>query len=97
MLEVAARDGVLIPLRSTVLRQLDLTHLRRGRIMASELAPLLDYKDASRILKITPRSIRKLIRAGKLGYIQVGPGSVRFTAQDLQDFIVAQHREARQT
>ena len=62
--------------------------------MPDEIVPLLTSRGAEHILRVTTRSIRKLIRSGQLAHVQVGPGSVRFTREDLQAFIDRQRRKA---
>jgi excisionase family DNA binding protein len=50
-------------------------HALRRVQLGSEIAPrLLDITDASRYLAMSDKSVRSLIQAGKLSYIQKIPG-----------------------
>ena len=49
-------------------------------------APLLNPKEAARILDISTRTLNRLVKRGDIAFVRVG-GSLRFKPADLADFI----------
>jgi len=49
--------------------------------------PLLDQRDVCELLRLSPKSIQKLRRAGKLQSYVFGHRTVRFRQEDVQKFI----------
>jgi len=56
---------------------------------------LMDAQDVALILKITPKTVHKLVRRGKLGCVQVTEKDRRFTREQVQAYIDAQSTEVR--
>lgn len=53
------------------------------------LVALLDYGAVAKLLGLSVRQIAHLVKSGRLRAVRMGPRSVRFTVQDVQDFIAA--------
>ena len=52
------------------------------------MTPLLDLKSAAAVLGISPCTLRRAVRAGKVPHRRVG-GVIRFTEDDLAEYIEA--------
>jgi excisionase family DNA binding protein len=59
------------------------------------LGSLLDSEEVAAILKISPKTVHKLAREGKLACVQVTSRDRRFTPEQVQDYIRSQSTEVR--
>ena len=57
---------------------------------------LLSARDVAEILGISAKTVNKLVRDGKLGYVQVTSKERRFTEGQVRDYIGAQSRRPRE-
>jgi excisionase family DNA binding protein len=58
------------------------------------LGSLLDSEEVAAILKISPKTVHKLAREGKLACVQVTSRDRRFTPGQVQDYIRSHSTEA---
>ncbi len=49
--------------------------------------PLLTVKEVAARLQVSPEQVRRLIRAGDLPSVDLGPRTVRIRPADLEDFL----------
>lgn len=56
---------------------------------------LLTYAEVSEALRVTERTVRSLCRSGELPFVRVGKNSIRFTPEDLGDFIARRREVSR--
>jgi excisionase family DNA binding protein len=59
--------------------------------MQTELPKLLSVPEVAAILGRHPRTVMNLVRAGQLSAVKIGHRGVRFTVEDVNDYIDA-HR-----
>ncbi|MFC1833212.1 helix-turn-helix domain-containing protein [Thermodesulfobacteriota bacterium] len=57
---------------------------------ARRMAPLLRVTDTAPILGVSPKTVHKLVREGKLSCVQITCRERRFTEEQVQDFIQSQ-------
>jgi Helix-turn-helix domain len=59
----------------------------------------VDFAEASKILDIDQKTLRRHARAGTLSFVEIGHGTERkrrrFTCEDLAGFVAARHRRRR--
>ncbi len=60
-----------------------------------QLRSLLDSHEVAAILKISPKTVHKLVREKKLACVQVTARERRFTPEQVQDYIRSQSTEVR--
>lgn len=61
--------------------------LQTERAQETVMAPLLDADDVATILRISPKTVHKLVREGKLSCVQVTTKERRFTRANVQAYI----------
>ncbi|NLF07271.1 MAG: helix-turn-helix domain-containing protein [Pirellulaceae bacterium] len=57
---------------------------------------LLDADDAAKILLLSARRVRTLVRDGHLPHIVLPGGEIRFDPRDLESWVVAHKQESRE-
>jgi len=57
---------------------------------SEEVVVLLDSRDVAAILKISPKTVHKLVREGKLACVRVTARDRRFTHAQIQEYIQSQ-------
>lgn len=50
-------------------------------------APLLTTKEAAAYLRLHPGTILKLINTGRLTHVRLTPNTIRFTVEQLHEFV----------
>lgn len=64
-------------------------------LVVHDLAPLLTLAEVSDILSLSPRSVRRLVLAGDLEVVQVGPHSPRIPPASVARFIESRSTQRR--
>ena len=87
--QYALNLAIILKVWQTAFRRLDVPGAYRKETERTMEKELYTQREAAKRLRIDPKTLRRLVREGRLPEVRLGPRLPRYRAQDLDTLVVA--------